>query len=109
MDRPALRVLQAASNENEQSPPGDGDSRFSPEFFALANRVLDGRAAWRHRGLAGRGVRVMQAMGYLSPQDLTLSYPHAIDEIPALLVRAAAVNGCGRKTLANLRFWLSQA
>ncbi len=106
MNRPAAIVL-AAANDNARYDASRGASRFSPDFFALANRVLDGRTAWRRSGLSGRGVRIMQALGYLAPADLPPPVLGEVRETPPLLIRAAALKGCGPQTLNDLRLWLA--
>ena len=106
----ALKILLTSSNDNVRAPLDRArPSAVSPQFFALAKRVLDGRDAYRSAGLSARGTRVLQALGYLAPIDVQPpTWERSLGE-PSLLDRAADVRGCGPATMQGLRRWLSEA
>jgi hypothetical protein len=106
----APSFLLACANGNMRARAGlVRQSPFSPEFFALSKRVLDGRDAYRRAGLSERGTRVLQALGYLAPTDLQSPTWTRSPGEPGLLDRAAGVRGCGPMTMRALRLWLSEA
>ena len=104
----APKLLLVSANDNiPTSGPNSGS--ISPEFVALAGRVMFGRESYRRAGLSARGTRVLQALGYLAPDDLPRpDFARQLGE-PTLLKRAEAVQGCGPRTMDALQGWLAKA
>ena len=100
-------LLTAANDNLLNEPRASIPSALPEEFFALIDRVMQGREAYRRSGLSSRGVRALQALGYLLPTDLGLPDFGGRPKAFNLLARVRALPGCGPRTEANLALWLS--